>query len=51
MRDRPGMDRCVMIEGQEDVTREQRRARGAGCEQHGIPAPFRSDHPSRSTAR
>jgi hypothetical protein len=44
MRDRPGMDRCVMIKGHQDVTREQWRARAAGCEQHRIPAPFRSDH-------
>ncbi|HEX7301157.1 MAG TPA: TIGR03560 family F420-dependent LLM class oxidoreductase [Solirubrobacteraceae bacterium] len=38
------MDLCVMIEGQEDVTWEQWQAIAAGCEQHGIPALFRSDH-------
>src|SRR3954447_22160347 len=38
------MDLCVMIEGQEDVTWEQWQALAAGCEQHGIPALFRSDH-------
>ncbi|MEA2252210.1 MAG: hypothetical protein QOI62_885 [Solirubrobacteraceae bacterium] len=38
------MDLCVMIEGQEGVTWEQWRALAAGCEQHGIPALFRSDH-------
>jgi alkanesulfonate monooxygenase SsuD/methylene tetrahydromethanopterin reductase-like flavin-dependent oxidoreductase (luciferase family) len=38
------MDLCVMIEGQEDVSWEQWRAIAAACEQHGIPALFRSDH-------
>jgi alkanesulfonate monooxygenase SsuD/methylene tetrahydromethanopterin reductase-like flavin-dependent oxidoreductase (luciferase family) len=38
------MDLCVMIEGQEDVTWEQWRALAAGCEEHAIPALFRSDH-------
>src|SRR5512132_3367287 len=38
------MDLCIMIEGQEDVTWEQWRALAAGCEEHGIPALFRSDH-------
>jgi alkanesulfonate monooxygenase SsuD/methylene tetrahydromethanopterin reductase-like flavin-dependent oxidoreductase (luciferase family) len=38
------MDLCVMIEGQEGVTWEQWQALAAGCEQHGIPALFRSDH-------
>jgi alkanesulfonate monooxygenase SsuD/methylene tetrahydromethanopterin reductase-like flavin-dependent oxidoreductase (luciferase family) len=38
------MDLCVMIEGQEDVSWKQWRAIAAACEQHGIPALFRSDH-------
>jgi alkanesulfonate monooxygenase SsuD/methylene tetrahydromethanopterin reductase-like flavin-dependent oxidoreductase (luciferase family) len=38
------MDLCVMIEGQEDVGWEQWRAIAAACEEHGIPALFRSDH-------
>jgi alkanesulfonate monooxygenase SsuD/methylene tetrahydromethanopterin reductase-like flavin-dependent oxidoreductase (luciferase family) len=38
------MDLCVMIEGQEGVSWEQWRALAAGCEEHGIPALFRSDH-------
>ena len=38
------MDLCVMIEGQEDVTWEQWRAIAQACEEHGIPALFRSDH-------
>jgi alkanesulfonate monooxygenase SsuD/methylene tetrahydromethanopterin reductase-like flavin-dependent oxidoreductase (luciferase family) len=38
------MDLCVMIEGQEDVGWEQWRAIAASCEEHGIPALFRSDH-------
>jgi alkanesulfonate monooxygenase SsuD/methylene tetrahydromethanopterin reductase-like flavin-dependent oxidoreductase (luciferase family) len=38
------MDLCVMIEGQEDVSWEQWRAIAAACEEHGIPALFRSDH-------
>jgi alkanesulfonate monooxygenase SsuD/methylene tetrahydromethanopterin reductase-like flavin-dependent oxidoreductase (luciferase family) len=38
------MDLCVMIEGQEDVGWEQWRALAAACEDHGIPALFRSDH-------
>jgi alkanesulfonate monooxygenase SsuD/methylene tetrahydromethanopterin reductase-like flavin-dependent oxidoreductase (luciferase family) len=38
------MDLCAMIEGQEDVTWEQWRALATGCEEHGIPALFRSDH-------
>jgi F420-dependent oxidoreductase-like protein len=33
-----------MIEGQEGVTWPQWRALAAACEQHGIPALFRSDH-------
>ncbi|HEY8584587.1 MAG TPA: TIGR03560 family F420-dependent LLM class oxidoreductase [Capillimicrobium sp.] len=38
------MDLCVMIEGQEGVTWEQWRAIAAACEEHGVPALFRSDH-------
>ena len=39
-----GMDLCLMIEGQEGVTWPQWRALAAACEEHGIPALFRSDH-------
>jgi F420-dependent oxidoreductase-like protein len=35
---------CLMIEGQEDVSWEQWLALARACEQHGIPALFRSDH-------
>jgi F420-dependent oxidoreductase-like protein len=35
---------CLMIEGQEGVSWEQWLALAAACEQHGIPALFRSDH-------
>jgi F420-dependent oxidoreductase-like protein len=38
------MDLCLMIEGQEGVTWPQWQALAAACEQHGIPALFRSDH-------
>ncbi|HEU4657928.1 MAG TPA: TIGR03560 family F420-dependent LLM class oxidoreductase [Capillimicrobium sp.] len=38
------MELCVMIEGQEGETWEQWRAIAAACEEHGIPALFRSDH-------
>jgi alkanesulfonate monooxygenase SsuD/methylene tetrahydromethanopterin reductase-like flavin-dependent oxidoreductase (luciferase family) len=38
------MDLCVMIEGQEDVSWEQWQAIAAACEEHGVPALFRSDH-------
>jgi F420-dependent oxidoreductase-like protein len=38
------MDLCLMIEGQEGVTWPQWRALAAACEEHGIPAMFRSDH-------
>jgi alkanesulfonate monooxygenase SsuD/methylene tetrahydromethanopterin reductase-like flavin-dependent oxidoreductase (luciferase family) len=38
------MDLCVMIEGQEDVSWDQWRAIAASCEEHAIPALFRSDH-------
>jgi F420-dependent oxidoreductase-like protein len=38
------MDFCLMIEGQEGVTWPQWRALAAACEEHGIPALFRSDH-------
>ena len=39
-----GMELCVMIEGQEDVTWPQWQAIAASCEEHGVPALFRSDH-------
>lgn len=35
---------CLMIEGQEGVTWPQWVALARACEQHGIPALFRSDH-------
>jgi F420-dependent oxidoreductase-like protein len=35
---------CLMIEGQEDVTWPQWLALAKACEQHEIPALFRSDH-------
>jgi F420-dependent oxidoreductase-like protein len=38
------MQLCVMIEGQEGVSWPEWQAIGAACEQHGIPALFRSDH-------
>jgi len=38
------MDLCLMIEGQEGVSWEQWVAIAHGCEEHGIPALFRSDH-------
>jgi F420-dependent oxidoreductase-like protein len=38
------MDLCLMIEGQEDVTWPQWVAIAEACEEHGIPALFRSDH-------
>jgi F420-dependent oxidoreductase-like protein len=38
------MELNLMIEGQEGVTWEQWRALAAACEEHGIPALFRSDH-------
>jgi alkanesulfonate monooxygenase SsuD/methylene tetrahydromethanopterin reductase-like flavin-dependent oxidoreductase (luciferase family) len=38
------MDLCLMIEGQEGVTWPQWRALAAACEEHRIPALFRSDH-------
>jgi F420-dependent oxidoreductase-like protein len=38
------MDLCLMIEGQEGVSWDQWVALAAGCEQHGIPTLFRSDH-------
>jgi alkanesulfonate monooxygenase SsuD/methylene tetrahydromethanopterin reductase-like flavin-dependent oxidoreductase (luciferase family) len=38
------MDLCVMIEGQEGVTWPQWQALAAACEQHDIPALYRSDH-------
>ncbi|MGO9821281.1 MAG: TIGR03560 family F420-dependent LLM class oxidoreductase [Solirubrobacteraceae bacterium] len=35
---------CLMIEGQEDVSWPQWLAVAHACEQHGVPALFRSDH-------
>jgi F420-dependent oxidoreductase-like protein len=35
---------CLMIEGQEGVTWEDWMALARACEEHGIPALFRSDH-------
>lgn len=38
------MDLCLMIEGQEGVSWEQWLALAHACEEHSIPALFRSDH-------
>jgi F420-dependent oxidoreductase-like protein len=38
------MKLCLMIEGQEGVTWPQWLALARACEEHGIPALFRSDH-------
>jgi F420-dependent oxidoreductase-like protein len=38
------VDLCLMIEGQEGVTWPQWVAIARACEEHGIPALFRSDH-------
>jgi F420-dependent oxidoreductase-like protein len=38
------MELCLMIEGQEGVTWPQWVALARACEEHGIPALFRSDH-------
>jgi F420-dependent oxidoreductase-like protein len=38
------MDLCLMIEGHEGVTWPQWQALALACEQHSIPALFRSDH-------
>jgi F420-dependent oxidoreductase-like protein len=38
------MDLCVMIEGQEGVTWEHWQAIATACEDHAVPALFRSDH-------
>ena len=38
------MQLCLMIEGQEDVSWPQWVALARSCEEHGIPALFRSDH-------
>jgi F420-dependent oxidoreductase-like protein len=38
------MDLCLMIEGQEGVTWPEWVAIAQACEEHGIPALFRSDH-------
>src|SRR5581483_1232812 len=39
-----GVDLCLMIEGQEGVSWPQWLAIAQACEQHGVPALFRSDH-------
>jgi F420-dependent oxidoreductase-like protein len=38
------MDLCLMIEGQEGVSWEQWLALARACEEHSVPALFRSDH-------
>jgi F420-dependent oxidoreductase-like protein len=38
------MDLCLMIEGQEGVTWAEWVALARACEEHGVPALFRSDH-------
>ena len=38
------MQLCLMIEGQEGVSWPQWAALAQACEQHHIPALFRSDH-------
>jgi F420-dependent oxidoreductase-like protein len=38
------MDLCLMIEGQEGVSWDEWVALGRACEEHGVPALFRSDH-------
>jgi F420-dependent oxidoreductase-like protein len=38
------MELCLMIEGQEGVTWAQWTALARACEEHGVPALFRSDH-------
>ena len=38
------MDLCLMIEGQEGVSWPEWVALAQGCEAHGVPALFRSDH-------
>src|ERR1700754_358339 len=38
------MDLCLMIEGQEGVSWDQWVALAKGCEEHGVPTLFRSDH-------
>jgi F420-dependent oxidoreductase-like protein len=38
------MDLCLMVEGQEGVSWPEWVALAQGCEAHGIPALFRSDH-------
>ncbi len=38
------MQLCLMIEGQEGVTWPQWTALAGACEEHGVPALFRSDH-------
>ncbi len=41
---RCGLDLCLMIEGQEGVDWPQWVALAHACEEHGVPAMFRSDH-------
>jgi F420-dependent oxidoreductase-like protein len=38
------MDLCLMLEGQEGVSWPEWRALARACEEHGVPALFRSDH-------
>jgi F420-dependent oxidoreductase-like protein len=38
------VDLCLMVEGQEGVTWPQWVALARACEEHGVPALFRSDH-------
>lgn len=38
------MQLCLMVEGQEGVSWSQWVALARACEEHGIPAMFRSDH-------
>ena len=38
------MQICLMIEGQEGVSWPQWLALARACEEHGMPALFRSDH-------
>jgi F420-dependent oxidoreductase-like protein len=38
------MQLCLMVEGQEGVSWEQWLALAHACEEHGVPALFRSDH-------
>src|SRR5947209_12046466 len=38
------MDLCLMVEGQEGVSWDQWVSLARACEEHGLPAMFRSDH-------